>query len=640
MRTISIDIETYSSTDISLGVHKYTEADDFSILLFAYKIDEDPIKIIDLTEEEIPEFLINALVDKNVDKWAFNAMFERVCLDNYLNIKSCNWKCSQIRSWSLGLEGGLDVVSRAMGIDEDKEKMKIGKDLIKKFSKPQKKKPYRITKKDDPEAWELFKEYCKRDVEVETYIRSKLNEFEYLDDEQRLYELDQKINDAGILIDADMAKNAIKINNEGTSRVIKEFNDITGIDKPTKVAQLKDWLNKRTKHTIDSLAKGLKDELFQIFKDDPDAKRALECRFYTNKTSIKKYETMLDVMCKDGRSRGNIQFYGAQRTGRWAGRLIQVHNLPKNHVADLDNAVNIVKYGDYDLLSMCYSDPPDILTQCIRPCVIPPKNNRFAVADFSAIEARVVAWLAGEDWVLDVFKTTGKIYEAAASRMFNIPLESITKGSAERQKGKVATLALGYQGAQGALVSMGALKMGIPEEELGSIVSMWRKANPNIVNLWYRVDKCVIDTIKTKRVMRINKYLSCGYKNGYLWIKLPSGRKIYYPKPSIGQGPYGEVVQYGKFKSRKWAVKDTFGGSLVENIVQATARDCLAHAMLALDDAGYKIVMHVHDEVVIEVDKDNDCLNDIVSVMCQVPKWAKGLPLNADGYYCNYYKKD
>lgn len=652
MRKIGIDIETYSSHDIGLGVYKYSEAPDFQVLLFAYKIDDEPTKLIDCTTEDIPQDIIEALQDTTVIKTAFNAQFERVCLNKWLNIESVNWHCTMIKAWNLGIYGGLARVSKAIGIDEDSGKMKEGKNLIRKFSVPRKPTKNNLSTRnypeDLPEDWEKFKEYCIRDVDVEDWIQQKLSRFELPEEEQKLYELDQKINDRGVRIDLDMVDSAISIIEDQTYKYTQRFSEITGIDSPNKLGLLKEWLGKRSGETIDAITKESKEYLLDLFKDDKEALTALDCRFNTGKASVAKYDKMKAVTCADGRSRGNIQFYGASRTGRFAGRLIQVHNLPQNHVADINSARRYVKYGNFELLEMMYDDPADILKQCIRPCIIPDKGSTFAVADFSAIEARVIAWLAGEDWVVDVFKSHGKIYEATAARMLNVPFESIKKGSPERQKGKVATLALGYQGSVGALKAMGALKMGIAEEELQPIVDLWRKSNSKIVNLWYNIQNAASDVIREGGTISIGKGVTFHVESGFLRIKLPSGRYLSYPKPSIRAHQRFENATEITFKevthtgANPWKTSGTYGGKLTENIVQAIARDCLAYSMIALDKAGFDIVMHVHDEVVAEVsEKDSDSeMERMTEIMGSPIPWAEGLPLRADGYTCDFYIKD
>jgi len=656
MTTLAIDIETYS--DVSLtecGVYKYVDSANFKILLLAYAFDDEEVKIIDLAcGEKLPDRVLKALLDKNVVKSAFNAQFERVCINKYFGIKTENWECTMVKSLSLGFPGNLDSVGKVIGLEPDLQKLMTGKNLIRIFSVPKNVKKdnqvsmleekFRILPKDKPEEWRLFKEYCMRDVETERAIRKKLSRFETLPQEKKLYELDQKINDRGVLIDLKMAKSAIAIDTEQTERLTKKYKEITGLDNPNSLVELKDFIKQRTGKVVKSITKHNINELKEKLKDYEDVIAALEIRERLSKSSIAKYKKMIDVACSDGRARGLLQFYGAG-TGRWAGRLIQVQNLPQNHIPDLDIAREIVKNGNLDLLEMMYNNPSDVLSQCIRTAIIPKPGYKFIVADFSAIEARVIAWLAGEQWRLDVFRSHGKIYEASASQMFKVPIEQITKGSPLRQKGKIAELALGYQGSVGALKSMGALKMGLTEEELQPLVDTWRLSNPKIVQFWYDTENKVIEAIENHTTVRINKYLRVIYRSGMLFIELPSGRQLAYPKPKI--------VEHDKFPGKKkiiyqvinentyqWGEVDTYGGKLVENIVQATARDCLAHSMLKLDKLGYRIVMHVHDEIVIEIEENRDELEKVCDIMGEEIPWAPGLPLRADGYECNYYQKD
>ena len=646
MTTLGIDIETYSDINIKNGVYRYVDTDNFRILLFAYQIDNKEVELVDLTKEALPGKVLDLLKDGEVVKTAFNAQFERVCINKYFGLETKNWHCTMIKAWYMGLEGGLANVSEALGVSEDKGKMKAGSRLIRKFSIPQKPtkkrpstKPY--TEEEAPEDWALFKEYCVRDVEVESFIKDKLSFFEIApEEEKRLYTLDQKINDRGIRLDTDMARNAIAIDSDQTEKYTEIFNEVTGIKRPTMTAQLKDWLSARGKGEVTSITKGNQKELEEQFADDKDALIALHCRYKTSKSSIAKYQMIVDATCQDGRMRGTLQFYGAS-TGRWAGRLLQVQNLPRNYLKGLDDARWAIKHTDFEFLDMAYKDVSDILRQLIRPTIIPDEGNVFVVSDYSAIEARVVAWLAGEEWALGVFRTTGKIYEAQAGRMLGVPAESIKKGSPERQRGKVATLALGYQGGVGSLVSMGALDMGIPEEELQSVVDQWRDANKNIVSLWYEVERKVKAVISTKGMEQVRDKLTIYWKKGILWIELPSSRSLAYPRAYIGEStkfPGSDQIKY--WTGKKWV--EIYGGKFVENIVQAIARDCLAHAILRLDEEGYDIVMHVHDEVVIEVPEETaeEGLATIGDIMGEEISWAKGLPLGADGFTCDYYQKD
>lgn len=651
LTTLSIDIETYS--DINLndnGIYKYVDSDNFKILLFAYAFDDEDVQIVDLANGEgLPERVASALTNKNIVKAAFNAQFERVAINKYFRINSLNWECTMVKAWSLGIGGGLENVGRIVGVEEDKQKLMTGKNLIRLFCvdrKPSKANGYKtvFTKVDKPEDWELFKEYCITDVIAEREIRKRLLKFKDIPKEKELYALDQKINDRGVLIDLEMAKNAISIDTQQTDRLTEEFQEATGLENPNSLADIKKLIKDKTGDTVKSITKNNTEDLQEKYKDIPEITTALEIRQALSKTSIAKYQKMIDVANRDKRARGLFQFYGAG-TGRWAGRLIQLQNLPRNYIPDLDTAREIVKTGDLGFLSMMYDSPSDILSQCIRPAIIPEKGYKFIVADFSAIEARVIAWLAGESWRMDVFRSHGKIYEASASQMFNVPIEDITKGSDLRQKGKVAELALGYQGSVGALKSMGALEMGIEEDELKPLVDTWRATNSKIVRFWYGTEEKAREAIVNRTTVQINKYVKAIYKSGILFIELPSGRRLAYPKP--------RVVDHDKFPgrlkitfegadstTRKWGIVDTYGGKLVENIVQATARDCLAHSMLKLDKLGYKIVMHIHDEVVIEIEEARDELERVCNLMGEEIPWAKGLPLRADGFECSYYQKD
>ncbi len=658
MTILNVDIETYS--DISLtecGVHKYAESAAFKILLFAYAFDQDPVEVVDLANgERLPEKVVFSLADKNIVKTAFNAQFERVCINKYFSINSVNWDCTQVLAARLGFTGNLASVGIAVGIDQDKQKLFTGKNLIRLFCIDRKvsndgplfksgkaKKVY--TREDKPEEWEQFKLYCAQDVEAERSIRAKLEKFLVIPDaEKKLYQLDQKINDTGILIDTDMVHSAIAIDQEQANKLTAEFQAITGLENPNSLVAIKAFIKSRTDKTISSITKKNHDELLERFKDYPDIIRILEIRQRLSKTSIAKYQKMLDVACSDSRARGILQFYGAARTGRWAGRKIQPQNLPQNHIADLDTARKTIKTGDLELMEMCYENPSEILSQCIRTAIIPSPGKKFLVADFSAIEARVIAWLAGEKWRLEVFNSHGKIYEASAAAMFKVPIESIHKGDPLRQKGKVAELACGYGGGVGALKRMGAGDLS--DGELKDIITQWRLSNQKITQFWYDTENAVKEAIADRSTVQINKYLKAIYQSGILFIELPSGRRLAYVKPKVVEDeryPGKEKITFQAVndKTWQWEDEDTYGGKLVENIVQAVARDCLAHAMLTLDSMGYQIVMHVHDEIVLEVPKEDDVSLAYVSeLMGQPIPWAPGLPLRADGYECLYYQKD
>lgn len=643
IKTLNIDIESYSSEDLmKVGVYKYVDAPDFKILLFAYSVNEGEVSVVDLENgEEIPKDIFKALSDPSIKKYAFNAQFERVALNRFYGIQTINWTCTMVWAWYCGINGGLASVGDAIGLSDDKGKMKEGKRLINKFCKPNPKLQINLFEDDD---WELFKEYNKRDVEVELAIKDKLDRFEIPDWELELYKLDQKINDRGIKLDNIMVLNAIKIDKELTDLATYKFKKITGYDNPNSIKDIKDFIKKETKEEVKSLAKDVIDGLLVKFKDYPEVIEVINIRQLISKTSTAKYYTMRDIVMADGRSRGNIQHYGASRTGRWAGRLIQVHNLPRNYIKDLDTARNIVKHGDYDLLSMAYDDGPDILSQCLRTAIIPEEGNKFIVSDFSAIEARVIAWFAGEDWVLDVFRDTGLIYEATASKMFGVPMDKIDKEL--RDKGKVATLALGYQGSVGALKAMGADRMGLDDVGMKDLVDLWRESNSNIVNFWYeterRVKKTITDnTVETWANGKISSYI----KSGILFIELPSGRSLSYARPRLRphskfEGRDQIVFQVRNSAGTGWYDTSTYGGKLVENIVQATARDILGFSLMAVDKEGYDIVMHVHDEIIVELEKDRFELDIVNGILGREIEWAKGLPLNAEGFECEYYQKD
>ncbi|AYD21200.1 DNA polymerase [Clostridioides difficile] len=652
MRTLSIDIETYSDLDIKkVGVYRYVDSANFEILLFAYAFDNEEVKVIDLVnDEELPKEVIEALNDNKVIKSAFNANFERTAISKFLNInlKPNEWSCTMIKALTLGLPGSLDSVSKALKFNEDKQKMKEGKALIQYFCKPCKatkvnKGRTRNLPIHDMEKWNKFKEYCKQDVVVEREIRNKLSKYKTTEREIKLWYLDQRINDTGIKVDTELIENAIECDKRYTEKLTKEAIKITGLNNPNSPAQLKKWLSDKVSFEITSLTK---ESIPEILKqvDDENVVRTLELRKLMSKTSIKKYEAMKLAKGNDNRVRGLLQFYGANRTGRWAGRLVQVQNLPQNHIEDLDLARNLLKEGDFDLIELLYDSVPDVLSQLIRTAFIPSEGHRFIVSDFSAIEARVIAWLAGEKWRLDVFNSHGKIYEASASQMFKVPIESIKKGSELRQKGKLAELSNGYGGSVGALISMGAIKMGLKEEELQPIVTAWRNANPNITKFWWDVDKAAKKAIKDRTIVEIQHGIKFIYNPGVLFIELPSSRRLSYLRPKIEPHTTfsGDKITYEGMEqtSKQWKRIDTYGPKLVENIVQATARDCLREAMFNITDAGYSIVMHVHDELVLDVDKKFGSLEEVNSIMRKEISWAKGLPLKADGYECDYYKKD
>lgn len=644
-RTLAIDIETYSDVDlVRSGVYAYTTSPKFEILLFAYSFDDDEVKVIDLaTGETLPNEIILALEDEKIIKTAFNANFERVCLSKYLNKKlsAKSWRCTAVQAASLGLPLSLDGVAQVLGLQ--KQKMKEGKELIKYFSVPCKPtKSNGERNRNYPhhslERWEVFKKYCAQDVEVEKAIRKRLERYPIITSEQEIYVLDQEINDRGILIDTKLVEKSIECENIHKEDIYAEAQKLTGLENPNSVIQLKQWLLENGVE-VESLSKKT---VADLAKDaEEDVQRLLNLRSQLSKTSVKKYEAIERVLCADKRVRGLLQFYGANRTGRWAGRLVQVQNLPQNHIKDLTLARDLVKNGEFETLDMLFDNVSQVLSELIRTAFIPKENHRFIVADFSAIEARVIAWLAEEKWRLDVFNSHGKIYEASASQMFKIPIEEITKTSPLRQKGKISELALGYGGSVGALAAMGALDMGVKEEELQGLVSKWRQANPNITKLWWDIDKAAIKVVKEKSFEVVGK-IKIFYEKGIMFITLPSGRNLSYIKPRLETNKFGrEGITYeGIGATKKWERIETYGPKLVGNIVQATARDLLAEAMINVDKKGYEIVMHVHDEIIVEISKDKGSLKEVCDVMAIAPEWAKGLPLRADGFECEYYRKD
>lgn len=643
MKKLSIDLETYSSVDLGKsGVYKYAESEDFEILLFAYSIDNGEVQVLDLVSGEIiPEEILSALSDESIEKWAFNANFERVCLSRFLGkrLKPQGWYCTMIWSAYLGLPLSLEKVGEVLKLD--KQKMNEGKALIRYFSipcKPTKANGMRTRNlpHHDLGKWSTFKEYNQRDVETEMAIKKKLSAFPIPQSEWENYWIDQNINDRGILIDESLVDSAIKfdeiLREENMDRAI----ELTGLENPNSPMQLKEWLNKKGLE-IDSLAK--KDVESALNNAEGDIKEVLELRQELSKSSVRKYDAMKNVKGKDNRARGLIQFYGANRTGRYSGRLIQVQNLRRNNLKDLDLARSLVKNRDYETMEILYELPSDILSQLIRTAFIAKEGTRFIISDFSAIEARVLAWLAGEQWVLDAFENGEDIYCRTASRMFGIPVEKHGVNGHLRQKGKIATLACGYQGALGALKAMGGIEMGLSEDELQSIVDSWREANPNIVSLWWDIDSVVKRVVKT-RSKEEYKNLVISYEKGILFIQLPSKRRLAYPKAKIGMNRFGgeSIVYEGIVVGNKWDKIESYGGKFVENIVQAIARDILAESMIRLEKREFNIVMHIHDEVVIESDLSS--IEEINEIMSIVPSWAPGLILDADGFESEFYKKD
>lgn len=648
MKLLSIDIETYSGTDlIRTGVYRYVEDPAFEILLFAYAFDDEPVEVVDLLDfEELPDEVMQALTDPKVIKTAFNANFERICIAKHygLEMDPKQWRCSSVHALTLGLPNYLGGVAKAMNLDVEKDTK--GKKLIRYFSIPC--KPTKVNGKrtrnyphHDSEKWQEYIEYCRQDVVVEREIRKKLSKYPVINQEERLWQADQIINDRGVYIDLDLVNQAIACDEQYNKRLVAEAKELTGLSNPNSPAQLKKWLSDQMGQEVKSLTKDIIPDLIKQAKT-PDVKRVLELRREMARTSIRKFNKMNMAVCSDNRFKGILQFYGANRTGRWAGRSVQIHNLRKNELKDLSMARELLKQGDFDLLELLFGDVPDTLSQLLRPSFIPTPGCRFIVSDFSAIEARVIAWLADEKWRLDVFNSHGKIYEASASAMFNVPIEQIDKGNPLRQKGKVSELALGYQGGPPALIKMGALKMGLTEEELPELVYTWRNSNPKIKQFWYETEAAAISAVKGKTTVQMQKGLAMIYESGTLFIKLPSGRRLAYVRPKIEDDTRfnKDKLTYEGLDEKNWGRIDTYGGKLVENIVQAVARDCLAVSILKLEEAGYQTVMHVHDEVVLDVPKENGSLDEVVEIMGQSIKWAKGLPLTADAFETDYYVKD
>lgn len=649
IKVLGIDIETFSSVDIaSCGLYKYAESDDFTILLFAYACDDKPVQIVDFASgETLPERIFQALTDPNILKTAFNASFERICIGRHygIDLPIEQWECTMVRSAMLGLPLSLAQVGKVLSLED--QKMTEGKALIKYFSCPC--KPTKVNggrtrnlPEHAPNKWDTFKRYCIRDVEVEQAIRNKTKAFIIPDSEKELYVIDQRINDRGVLVDMDLVKHAIRMDTLYKGRLNAEAAELSGLDNPNSVAQLKTWLEKETGSEVTTLNKKDIPDLLKI-SDSEVVDRMLRIRQEMAKTSTKKYEAMEKAACDDNRVRGLLQFYGANRTGRWAGRLVQVQNLPQNHINDLDYARTLVKSGDLDMVEMAYGNVPDTLSQLIRTAFIAKSGYTFIVCDFSAIEARVIAWLAGEHWRLDVFRTHGKIYEASASMMFHVPVEAITKTDPRRQKGKIAELALGYQGGVGAMKTMGGERMGLSETEMQEIVTHWRKANPAIVRLWADIENCAKATITSSQLTECHGLHF--YKSmGLLMVRLPSGRSLCYPKPAIGTNRFGnESITYEGLNqtTKQWGIQETYGGKLVENIVQAIARDCLAVTILRLEKRGFPIVFHVHDEVIIEARTDgSQTLEEVENVFKHPIPWAEDLPLKGAGYMTDYYLKD
>ncbi|MEA4961511.1 DNA polymerase [Lutispora sp.] len=646
MRALSIDIETYSSVDLAKsGVYRYTESPDFAILLFGYSVDGGEVQVADLTcGETIPPEVVTALTDEDVTKWAFNAQFERICLSKWLGLPAGqyldprSWRCTMVWSAYMGLPLSLEGTGAVLGLE--KQKLTEGKDLIRYFSVPCKPTVSnggrtRNLPAHTPDKWAAFKAYNLRDVETEMAIQQKLAKFPVPDRVWEEYRLDQEINDRGVFLDMDFVHKAIEADTLSRSKLAGIMRELTELENPNSVVQMKQWLSDNGLET-DTLGKKAVAELLKT-ASEPLGK-VLELRQSLAKSSVKKYTAMENVVCTDGRAHGMFQFYGANRTGRWAGRLIQLQNLPQNHIPDLEQARSLVRSGNFTALEMLYDSVPEVLSELIRTAFVPKDNCKFIVADFSAIEARVIAWLAGEKWRQEVFESGGDIYCASASQMFHVPVEKNGVNGHLRQKGKIAELALGYGGSVGALKAMGALEMGLEEEELQPLVSAWRSSNPNIVRLWWDIDRAAMKAVK-ERIAAETHGIRFSYQSGMFFITLPSGRRLAYVKPRIGENRFGSdcITYEGVGGTKKWERIESYGPKLTENIVQATSRDILCYAMLNLRHCS--IVMHIHDEIVIEADHRMST-EAVCKQMGQTPPWAKGLLLRADGYETDFYKKD
>ena len=646
MQTLSIDLETYSDQPLAkTGVYRYVESPDFEILLFAYSLDGGSVQQIDLAcGEKIPSEILSALEDETVTKWAFNANFERICLSRFLGyptgdyLEPDSWKCSMVWAAYMGLPLSLEGVGAVLGLE--KQKLTEGKDLIKYFCQPcaptkSNGQRTRNLPEHAPDKWLAFKRYNSRDVETEMSIQARLSKYPVPDSVWEEYHLDQEINDRGVGLDMELVRQAIQMDGRSRSELTQAMKELTSLDNPNSVQQMKQWLADNGVKT-DTLGKKAVAELLKTAP--PELQKALTLRQQLAKSSVKKYQAMETAVCADGRARGMFQFYGANRTGRWAGRIIQMQNLPQNHLDDLSEARGLVRVGDFDALEMLYEDVPDTLSQLIRTAFVPQENRKFIVADFSAIEARVIAWLAGEKWRQDVFAEGKDIYCASASQMFGVPVEKHGVNGHLRQKGKIAELALGYGGSVGALKAMGALEMGLQEDELPALVSAWRQANPKIVQFWWAVDRAVMEAVSRRATTKTHGIIFSA-RNGMLFITLPSGRSLSYVKPKIGENRFGgDCITYeGVGGTKKWERIDSYGPKFVENIVQATSRDILCYAMKTLRCCS--IVMHIHDEVVIEADR-RISLQTVCDQMGRTPPWASGLQLRADGYETDFYKKD
>ena len=664
LRHLSIDIETKSSVDIGkAGLYRYAQSEDFEVLLFANQMDDGEVELVDLAQgEQIPENVQLMLKDVAVVKHAYNAAFEWYCLNRAgYETPLEQWRCTMIHGLYCGYTAGLDATGKAIGLPQDKQKLTTGKALIRYFCvpcKPTKSNGNRTWNlpRHAPEKWELFKGYCKQDVVTEHAILKRLNYFPVPEEEQELWQQDIRMNAFGVRVDSKLIEGALTIDGVSSAELTEEAINITGLQNPNSTAQLKVWVEKELSDSLEADVElpGLRKEDVSMLLERNDLskeiRRVLEIRQQLGKTSIKKYVAMETAKGTDDRVRGLTQYYGANRTGRWAGRLVQLQNLPRNYLKTLDYARELVKTKNYDGIRFLYGNVPDTLSQLIRTAFIPSEGHKFVVADFSAIEARVIAWLAGEQWVNEVFATHGKIYEATASQMFHVPIEKIVKGNPEyslRQKGKVATLALGYQGGTAALIAMGALNMGLAEEELPDIVQRWRNANPRIRDLWYAVEQAALTTMQTAQSQGINGLIfryegELMYGQSFLTVQLPSGRKLFYPKPFLKENQFGKMaIHYYTVgqQTKKWEVASTYGGKMTENIVQAIARDCLAETLRRIEQLGLQVVFHVHDEVIIDAPMEVTA-EQICDLMAEPISWAPGLLLKGAGFESSYYMKD
>lgn len=664
LRHLSIDIETKSSVDIGkAGLYRYAQSEDFEVLLFAYQLGDGEVELVDLAQgEQIPENVQLMLKDATVVKHAYNAAFEWYCLNRAgYETPLEQWRCTMVHGLYCGYTAGLGATGKAIGLPQDKQKLTTGKALIRYFCvpcKPTKSNGNRTWNlpRHALEKWELFKEYCKQDVVTEHAILKRLNYFPVPEEEQELWQQDIRMNAFGVHVDSKLIEGALTIGGVSSAELTEEAINITGLQNPNSTAQLKAWVEKELSDRleVDVELPGLRKEDVSLLLERNDLpkeiRRVLEIRQQLGKTSIKKYVAMETAKGADERVRGLTQYYGANRTGRWAGRLVQLQNLPRNYLKTLDYARELVKAKNYDGIRFLYGNVPDTLSQLIRTAFIPSEGHKFVVADFSAIEARVIAWLAGEQWVNEVFATHGKIYEATASQMFHVPIEKIVKGNPEyslRQKGKVATLALGYQGGTAALISMGALNMGLAEEELPDIVQRWRNANPRIRDLWYAVEQAALTTMQTAQPQGINSLIfqyegELMYGQSFLTVQLPSGRKLFYPKPFLKENQFGKMaIHYYTVgqQTKKWEVASTYGGKMTENIVQAIARDCLAETLRRIEQLSLQVVFHVHDEVIIDAPMEVT-VEQICGLMAEPISWAQGLLLKGAGFESSYYMKD